>query len=174
MTRGATPDYYENEYHNHKKRSLPFPLKGLLVRIESEILAAGGKRSRSRTAVMERFFRSGRHVTVDELTRVVRERNPRVGAVTVYRTLKLLERMGYANELDFGEGAKRYESSLSAHHDHLVCRTCGTVIEFENRDIEKLQEKVTRRHGFRPTAHRLEIYGHCRECAARDLSWNGR
>lgn len=156
------------------KGSIPILLKSLLGRIEGEILTAGGKRSRSRTAVMEVFFRSRKHVTIAELTRVVRERNPRVGAITVYRTLKLLERMGYANELDFGESAKRYESSLSAHHDHLVCRSCGTVIEFENRDIEKLQEKVTRRHGFRPTAHRLEIYGQCRECAARDPSWDDR
>lgn len=123
---------------------------------------------------MERFFGSGGHVTVDELTRVVRRRNPGIGAVTVYRTLKLLERLGYAKELDFGEGAKRYESSLSTHHDHLVCRKCGTVIEFENPGIERLQDSVTRRHGFRPTAHRLEIYGYCRECVSRDGSGAGR
>jgi len=52
-----------------------------------------------------------------------------------------------------------YESNLSPHHDHLVCRRCGTVIEFEDREIENLQNLVTRRHGFHPTAHRLEIYG---------------
>jgi Fur family ferric uptake transcriptional regulator len=140
-------------------------LKRLLGRIDREILAAGGKRSRSRAVVIERFFGARDHVTIEELTRSVREAAPRIGAVTVYRTLKLLERLGYAKELDFGEGAKRYESNLASHHDHLVCRKCGTVIEFENREIEKLQESVTRRHGFHPTAHRLEIYGFCRICA---------
>jgi Fur family ferric uptake transcriptional regulator len=104
-------------------------------------------------------------VTIEELTRSVRESAPRIGAVTVYRTLKLLERLGYAKELDFGGGARRYESNLSPHHDHLVCRRCGTVIEFEDREIENLQDLVTRRHGFQPTAHRLEIYGFCRKCA---------
>jgi Fur family ferric uptake transcriptional regulator len=139
-------------------------LEHLLLRIDREILAAGGKRSRSRAAVMERFFRAPGHVTVEELTRAVRETFPRVGSVTVYRTLKLLARMGYAKELDFGEGARRYESNLSAHHDHLVCTACGAVIEFEDPGIEKLQEQVTLRHGFRPTSHRLEIFGRCRKC----------
>ena len=140
-------------------------MKRLLERIDREILAAGGKRSRSRAVVIEGFFRARDHVTIEELTRSVRESAPGIGAVTVYRTLKLLERLGYAKELDFGGGARRYESNLSPHHDHLVCRRCGTVIEFEDREIENLQDLVTRRHGFQPTAHRLEIYGFCRKCA---------
>ncbi len=140
-------------------------MEKILKRIEGEILAAGGKRSRSRAVVMERFFRDGDHVTVEELTRTVREVSPGIGSVTVYRTLKLLSRMGYANELDFGEGARRYESSLSSHHDHLVCTVCGTVIEFEDPEIEQLQDLVTRRHGFHPRAHRLEIFGRCRKCS---------
>ena len=141
-------------------------MKRLLERIDREILAAGGKRSRCRAAVIDRFFRARDHVTVEQLTHSVRESEPGIGAVTVYRTLKLLEKLGYAKELDFGEGARRYESNLSPHHDHLVCRLCGTVIEFEDREIENLQDLVTRRHGFRPTAHRLEIYGFCRDCVA--------
>jgi len=140
-------------------------LERLLKRIDQEILAAGGKRSKSRAAVMERFFRARDHVTVEELTRSVRETCPRVGAVTVYRPLKLLARMGYAKEQDFGEGVRRYETNLASHHDHLVCTACGAVIEFKDPDIEKLQEMVTRRHGFQPTAHRLEIFGQCRKCS---------
>ena len=141
-------------------------MKRLLERIDREILAAGGKRSRSRAIVIEGFFRARDHVTIEQLTHSVRESAPGIGAVTVYRTLKLLERLGYAKELDFGDGARRYESNLSPHHDHLVCRQCGTVIEFEDSEIENLQELVTRRHGFHPTAHRLEIYGFCRKCAS--------
>ncbi|HEY5461307.1 MAG TPA: transcriptional repressor [Deferrimonas sp.] len=141
-------------------------MKRLLERIDREILSVGGKRSRSRAIVIEGFFRARDHVTIEELTRSVREGAPGIGAVTVYRALKLLERLGYANELDFGEGARRYESNLSPHHDHLVCRQCGTVIEFEDKQIENLQDLVTRRHGFHPTAHRLEIFGFCRKCAS--------
>jgi len=67
------------------------------------------KRSRSRAIVIEGFFRARDHVTIEQLTHSVREGAPGIGAVTVYRTLKLLERLGYAKELDFGEGARRYE-----------------------------------------------------------------
>jgi Fur family ferric uptake transcriptional regulator len=141
-------------------------VKRLLERIDREIRDAGGKKSRSRSVVMERFFHCRDHLTVDELTAVVRGKSPRVGAVTVYRTLKLLVRMGYAKEVDFGQGAKRYENNLVSHHDHMVCRTCGSVTEFEDPDIEKFQDIVARRHGFRPTAHRLEIFGICRKCAS--------
>ncbi|MEW6720199.1 MAG: transcriptional repressor [Thermodesulfobacteriota bacterium] len=141
-------------------------MKAVLKNIEDRIVSSGGKRSRSRAAVMEAFFRARNHVTVEELARAVRSASPRVGTVTVYRTLKLLSRMGYAKELDFGDGARRYESNLAAHHDHLVCTVCGRVIEFEDPEIEKLQELVTRRHGFLPAAHRLEIFGRCTRCAS--------
>ncbi len=140
-------------------------MEALLRRIDSEIAAGGGKRSKSRSRVIEMFFRSGTHVTVEELTRTARRRNRNVGAATVYRTLKLLARLGYATEHDFGEGVRRYESNLSPHHDHLVCRKCGGVSEFEEQGIETLQAEVARRHGFVATAHRLDIYGYCRRCA---------
>ena len=140
-------------------------METLLRRIDSEIAAGGGKRSKSRKHVIEIFFRSGTHVTVEELTRTARRKNRNVGAATVYRTLKLLARLGYATEHDFGEGVRRYESNLSAHHDHLVCRKCGGVSEFKELGIETLQDEVARRHGFVATTHRLDIYGYCRRCA---------
>jgi Fur family ferric uptake transcriptional regulator len=144
--------------------NLPTLLDRLLLRIDAEIAASGGKRSKSRARIMEVFFRSGRHLTASELAKKVRGRDRDIGPATVYRTLKLLARLGYAKELDFGEGAKRYESSLTAHHDHLVCTECGKVSEFEEPRIETLQEEVARQHGFAPTMHRLAIYGVCREC----------
>lgn len=142
----------------------------ILRRIDSEISAIGGKRSKSRTRVIEIFFRTGTHVTVEELTHAVRKRNRSIGSATVYRTMKLLARLGYAKEHDFGDGLKRYESNLLAHHDHLVCRKCGGISEFEEPRIETLQEQVAKAHGFLPTMHRLDIYGYCRRCA----SGNGR
>lgn len=145
-------------------------MEDLLRKIDAEIAALGGKRSRSREKVFAAFFRAGRHVTVDELTAVVRRRDRAIGAATVYRALKLLTRLGYVQEVDFGEGVRRYESKLSAHHDHLVCRQCGTVSEFEEPRIEELQALVAKRHGFRAAAHRLEIYGTCRECGAADTA----
>ncbi len=147
-------------------------MERLLRRIDEEIASSGGKRSKSRAQIMGTFFRSHRHLTVDELTRKVRLKNRNIGAATVYRTLKLLARMGYAKELDFGEGVKRYESSLTSHHDHLVCTSCGDVLEFEEPGIEMLQEEVAKRHGFSPTMHRLAIYGYCRGCGPAEGTEN--
>lgn len=135
------------------------------MKIESEIASIGGKRSKSRADVIRVFFRTGTHMTVEELARAVRKRNTSIGFATVYRTVKLLTRLGYAKELDFGDGLKRYENNLVAHHDHLVCQECGVVSEFEEPQIETLQERVAKRHGFVPTMHRLDIYGYCRQCA---------
>ena len=143
-------------------------MEALLERIDAEIAAIGGKRSKSRTQVMEAFFRAGTHVTVEELTRAVRRVNRSVGYATVYRTVKLLSRLDYVNELDFGDGQKRFESNLVAHHDHLVCKECGVVFEFKEPMIETLQEQVAKKHGFRPTMHRLDIYGYCRQCVPGD------
>ena len=160
-----------NEKNNIMKMIIMFrverksKMERLLRRIDDEISSAGGKRSRSRRQIIEVFFRSCRHLTVEELTRKVRVKNRNIGSATVYRTLKLLTRMGYAKELDFGEGTKRYESNLTEHHDHLVCTACGKVAEFEEPRIEELQEKVARRHGFSPTMHRLAIYGYCSRCS---------
>lgn len=147
-------------------------MQRLLRQIDSEITALGGKRSKSRERIIEAFFRMKSHVTVEGLTRIVRETHRGTGGATVYRTLKLLARLGYAREVDFGEGMRRYESSLAAHHDHLVCMTCGAVSEFEQPDIEELQDEVARRHGFVATRHRLEIYGYCGNC--RPSGGNGR
>jgi len=146
----------------------------LLQRIDSEIAAIGGKRSKSRARVIEVFFRAGTHVTVEELTHAVRKQNRSVGYATVYRTVKLLARLGYAKELDFGDGLKRYESNLVAHHDHLVCQECGVVSEFKEPRIETLQEQVAKEHGFLPTMHRLDIYGYCRQCAPGNGRTGGR
>jgi Fur family ferric uptake transcriptional regulator len=149
-------------------------LEALLDRIDAEIAAIGGKRSKSRKQVMEAFFLAGTHVTVEELTHAVRKRNRSVGYATVYRTMKLLARLEYVKELDFGDGLKRYESNLVAHHDHLVCQECGMVFEFKEPKIETLQEQVAKKHGFRATMHRLDIYGYCRRCAPADQNRNDR
>lgn len=149
-------------------------VESLLRRIDKKIAASGGKRSKSRAKIMEAFFRSGTHMTVEELTRIVRRSHRGVGFATVYRTLKILVRYGYASELDFGEGARRYESNLSSHHDHLICRKCGEVSEFEEPQIESLQDRVAELHGFTPTTHRLDIYGYCRECVTEGLQGDGR
>lgn len=120
-----------------------------------------------RRLIVESFLEGRPHVTIEDLLEVVRERDRGIGYATVYRTLKLLAECGVASERKFGDGLSRYElADDDDHHDHLICTTCGGITEFEEPRIEKLQDVVAARHGFRVATHKLELYGTCRACLA--------
>ncbi len=125
----------------------------------------GLKSTRQRGLIVEIFFDMEGHHSVEEVWARVREADPKVSVATVYRTMKLLAQSGYAAARNFGDGQTRYEASLDKHHhDHLICTRCGTIVEFENDRIEQMQEAVAKRHAFRVTSHKLELYGLCRDC----------
>jgi Fur family ferric uptake transcriptional regulator len=114
-----------------------------------------------REAIVEQFLRTRDHVSIDELLTKVRKRHPKVGYATVYRTLKLLVDSGLAVERQFGDGQARYEV-VGDHHDHLICVKCGLILEFEDDEIERLQERIASRlGGFKVLRHRHELYGLC-------------
>jgi len=121
-----------------------------------------------RLLVAETLFHH-RHLNVDELHRQVRLIDPTLGYATVYRTLKLLERYGFVNCSNFGDGTARYEVNIGSqeHHDHMICTDCGKIVEFENDRIERLQEEVAKSHGFRLTSHRMDLFGLCPECQTK-------
>jgi Fur family ferric uptake transcriptional regulator len=129
-------------------------------------MARKGLRSTDqRRLIVETFFRSPSHVSIEELLAQVRARDPRVGYATVYRTLKLLTECGVAFERRFGDGLTRYElADEESHHDHLICLECASIIEFEEPRIEELQEAIAKRHGFAVRSHKHELYGVCADC----------
>ena len=99
----------------------------------------------------------------------VRLRNPKVGYATVYRTVKHLLDAGLAASRQFGDGQTRYEvaGSDSPHHDHLICQRCRLILEFEEPEIERLQDSVAARlGGFKVIQHKLELYGLCQKSRA--------
>src|SRR3954468_1419177 len=99
-----------------------------------------------REAIVEMFLRTRDHVSIDELLTKVRKRQPKVGYATVYRTLKLLVDSGLAVERQFGDGQARFEV-VGNHHDHLICVKCGLILEFEDDEIERLQDRIATRLG---------------------------
>ena len=118
-----------------------------------------------REAIVEQFLRTRDHVSIDELLGKVRKRHPKVGYATVYRTLKLLVDSGLAVERQFGDGQARYEV-VGDHHDHLICMKCGLILEFEDDEIERLQDNIAQRlGGFTVLRHRHELYGLCPKAA---------
>lgn len=99
------------------------------------------------------------HPDVEELYRRSVEVDPNISISTVYRTVKLFEDAGIIERHDFRDGRSRYETVPDEHHDHLIDLKSGRVVEFQSAEIEALQEKIAREHGFKLVDHRLELYG---------------
>lgn len=117
--------------------------------------------TQQRELIVDLFLRTKDHISIDELLAKVRRRNRKVGYATVYRTLKLLVDSGLAIQRRFGDGQARFEV-MGDHHDHFICTECGLILEFEDDEIEALQDKIAERlGGFSVTRHRHELYGIC-------------
>ena len=86
-------------------------------------------------------------------------KDARISIATVYRTVKLFQESGIIDKLEFGDGKARYEDADRGHHDHLIDIKSGEIIEFIDKEIELLQEKIAARHGYDLLGHKLELYG---------------
>ena len=118
-----------------------------------------------RRAIIETVFSTEKHFTAEELLRWARVRDNSVSRATVYRTLPLLTESGLVREMDFGKDQKYYDPNYAEHphHNHIICLDCGKIIEFESRKIEQLGDEISRRLGFVPKAHRLQITATCEQ-----------
>src|SRR3954462_1628283 len=113
-----------------------------------------------RELILENFIANEGHRSVEDIYRAVREKDPRIGYTTVYRTMKLLADSGLAREIDLADGITRYEHLYNHdHHDHMICMQCGTSLEFYNAEIESIQDAASEQLGFKVLDHRLQIYG---------------
>ncbi len=132
---------------------------------ESYINTKNLRPSKQRKEILDVFLSNDRHLTADEIYRIAKEKNPKIGFATVYRTLRLLIESGLCRELKFEDGITRYENLYAhKHHDHLICIKCGKFVEIFNPEIEKLQEKIYKEHNFYPEKHKMELYGICKKC----------
>ena len=150
----------EADLHEDEGRELDdATVNELLDRLESYMAKNGLRSTSQRRLVTETFFRSTGHLSIEDLLAIVRDADPKIGYATVYRTLKLLKDCGLAYERHFGDGVSRYEVALEdEHHDHLICLDCGKIVEFENDEIERLQDELAKRHGFKLKRHVHELY----------------
>jgi len=99
------------------------------------------------------------HPDVDELYNRVSKIDSKISIATVYRTVKLFEEAGILTKHDFKGGKARYEAIIESHHDHLIDIKTGEIIEFVDDEIEKLQNKVAEKYGYKLVDHKLELYG---------------
>lgn len=129
------------------------------------IQKSGLKRTAQRDLILDVFLRTERHLSSEDLYRLVQQEDPSIGQTTVYRTLKLLTEAGLAREVRFGDGRTHYEHNYKhQHHDHMICTECGRIIEFFSAELEAIQDAMAARHRFRVTQHLLRIIGVCADC----------
>ena len=119
-----------------------------------------GMRMTDQRRVVARVLSSAKdHPDVEELYHRAHAVDPHISIATVYRTVRLFEEAGIIERHDFRDGRSRYEEAPDVHHDHLIDMRTGKVIEFVDDEIEKLQQAIARRLGFKLVDHRLELYG---------------
>ncbi|MEK6528311.1 MAG: transcriptional repressor [Nitrospirota bacterium] len=132
---------------------------------EDHLLTKNLKHSEQRKGILFLFLSIDKHLTANELYRVAQEKYSSIGYATIYRTLKLLCECGLCRELKLEDGTTRYEHLYGhQHHDHLICTKCGRFVEVVDPEIERLQEKLAKQHGFHSERHRMELYGVCKRC----------
>ena len=128
-------------------------------RIEKLCVEKGMRMTDQRRVVARVLSEAKDHPDVEELYRRAHAVDPHISIATVYRTVRLFEESGIIERHDFRDGRSRYEEAPDVHHDHLIDMRSGRVIEFIDEDIEKLQQAIAKRLGFKLVDHRLELYG---------------
>ena len=127
--------------------------------IEQKCIVKGVKLTDQRRIIAKVMSESQDHPDVDELYNRVSKIDSKISIATVYRTVKLFEEAGIVAKHDFKGGKARYEQLNESHHDHLIDIKTGEIIEFVDDEIEKLQQKVAEKYGYKLVDHKLELYG---------------
>jgi len=131
----------------------------------SHLKRVGLKRTGQRDVILRAFLDTRDHLSTDELYRLVKKKDERIGFTTVYRTLKLLAECGLASEVAFNDGIARYEHQYQRrNHHHMVCTECGSSVEFFSPGIERIEQEIGRKNKYTPTRHTFQIYGICEKC----------
>jgi Fur family ferric uptake transcriptional regulator len=124
--------------------------------------STGLKVTQPRLRILEIFQKSAqRHMTAEDVYRVLLEEQQDIGLATVYRVLTQFEQAGIVRRSNFESGKSVFEINEGKHHDHLVCLDCGRVVEFYDAEIERRQKKIAHEHGFELQEHSLALYATC-------------
>lgn len=128
-------------------------------RIEKLCVDKGLRMTEQRRVIARVLSEAHDHPDAEELHRRAAAVDSRISIATVYRTVRLFEESGILERHDFRDGRSRYEEAPETHHDHLIDMKTGKVVEFVDPEIERLQQEIARRLGFKLVDHRLELYG---------------
>jgi len=126
----------------------------------------GLKYTEQREIVLNILIHADGHLTAEEVYNLIKTKRPdsNIGIATVYRALGFLEEVNLLTSITFGSDGKKYESNTKEHHDHLICTSCGKIVEFMDEEIEKRQDRIAKKNKFKITSHSMQLYGICDSC----------
>ena len=127
----------------------------------------GMKYTEQRAIILQILLNLDEHLNAEELHEIVKKEYPEqnIGIATIYRTLNFLEEVNLISSISFGKEGKKYESNANdQHHDHIICTSCGKIVEFFDESIEKRQEDIAQQNGFIITDHSMQLFGLCNQC----------
>ncbi len=134
---------------------------------QNELKSAGLKATFPRLKILDIFRRAEpRHQSAEDVYRSLMAEDVDIGLATVYRVLTQFEQAGILTRSQFDGTRAVFEMNDGDHHDHLICTSCGKVVEFYEPDIEKRQHAIARQHGFALESHTMMLYGICAACQA--------
>lgn len=130
----------------------------------------GLKYTPERATLLREVLGNPEHFEAEQLLISLRQSGKRVAKATIYRTLPLLVDCGIIQQVQFGDAMARYEHMFGQPaHDHMVCRLCRRIVEFDSSEVLRLREELARRYRFEPVSHRFQITGVCAQCRGLDL-----
>ena len=133
-----------------------------------EILRENGHRlTPQRMLVIDILHDADRHISAEEIYKQLHNRYPYANISTVYRTLELLKELDLVTEADFGEGRVCYHVAGKGHHHHLICHSCGKIMNLEESLLHPLENTLLQKYGFEADLRHLAISGKCSECGKK-------
>lgn len=145
---------------NHRVETLD----SILERLRISIKKNGLKNSKQREEIIAVLYKSGTHLSPEEITNIIKTTDKNASISSVYRILSFLEKEGFITALEADKSGRRYEIAAKEHHDHIICLACGDIIEFVDADIERLQLDIAQQFGAKLISHDMRLFVKCSKC----------
>ena len=137
---------------------------GDIRHIVDRLAERGYRLTPQRVMILSAIEGSDHHISAEEIYAQIANEYPQVNISTVYRTLELLKRLGLVYEINLEEGRVRYHSESKGHHHHLVCESCGAVIDIDESTLARLKDVLFHRYNFTAKLSHMAIFGLCEKC----------
>ncbi|PAF47549.1 transcriptional repressor [Helicobacter sp. 12S02634-8] len=139
-------------------------LESILERLRASIRKSGLKNSKQREEILSVLYKSGTHLSPEEIASEVKVKDRTTSISSVYRILSFLEKENFITALEADKSGRRYEIAAKEHHDHIICLHCGEIIEFVDPEIEERQIKVAQKYHSKLISHNMKLFVICQKC----------